>query len=617
MLKRIAYLLALYLMWFPVFLIQKPIFMLYHLNLGDGVTTMEWFEVMLHGLKLDLTVAGYLTAIPLLAILVSFWLPGPWLRKILKGYYLVMAVVVATLFAVDLGLYGFWGFRLDSTVIFYLQSSFKDAMASVPIREALLLFFIALAYIYAIYWLFSRLILSWTPVDWVKRPIWGTICMLLLGGLLFIAIRGGVTTSTANVGKVYFSRNQFLNHAAINPVFSLMTSLSKQQDFSSQFNFFPEEEREIIFTSLVHNTDTQEQEAPEAQLLNNERPNILLILLESFTANAIEPLGGISGITPNLNELSKEGILFTQMYANSFRTDRGLVSVLNSYPAQPTTSIMKYPAKSQTLPSLAKSLGKEGYVSDMLYGGDINFTNMQSFFFSSGYSHITADRDFPLSTRLSKWGANDDVTFDWLYRSMQERNHTASPWLCTFLTLSSHEPFEVPYHHLDDPYLNSVAFTDSCIGSFINQVKQLPVWDNLLVVFISDHGFRYPADFAEYDPKRYHIPMLWIGGAVKEPWIIDTPANQNDFVVTLLSQMGLPYNEFVFGKDILNPSHPHYAFYTFNNGFGFIDQSGYSVFDNDGERELLSTSPDTPENEIRLKNGKALLQTLYDDLQRR
>jgi len=604
-------------MWFPVFLIQKPGFMLYHLPLGDGVSTMEWFQVMLHGLKLDLTVAGYLTVLPLLAVLLSFWLPGPWLRKILRGYYLIMAFLVAVIFVADLGLYSFWGFRLDSTVIFYLQSSFKDAMASVPIQESFFLIFIALIYTSSIYWLFSRLILSWTPIDWAKRPVWGTIGIILLGGLLFIAIRGGVTTSTANVGKVYFSRNQFLNHAAINPVFSLMTSLSKQQDFSSQFNFLPEEEREAIFTSLVHQTTGQEQKKTKLQLLNTDRPNILLVILESFTANAIESLGGTPGVTPHLNRLSKEGILFTQMYANSFRTDRGLVSILNSYPAQPTTSIMKYPAKSQTLPSLAKSLDKEGYISDVLYGGDINFTNMQSFFFSSGYSRITADRDFSLSTRLSKWGANDDITFNLLYQSMEERINASSPWLCTFLTLSSHEPFEVPFHHLEDPYLNSVAFTDSCIGSFIDQAKLLPIWDDLLVVFISDHGFRYPADLTEYEPGRYHIPMLWIGGAVKEPRIIDTYANQNDFVVTLLNQMKLPYQEFAFGKDIVNPSHPHYAFYTFNNGFGFIDHTGYSVFDNDGEIELLSSSPSTVENEERLKKGKAFLQTLYDDLQQR
>ena len=332
---------------------------------------------------------------------------------------------------------------------------------------------------------------------------------------------------------VYFSQNQFLNHSAINPCFSLIASLSKQQDFAAQFNFFPEEERKEVMETLSSSPRTgygNEEDSMKPQtLLNTSRPNILIILMESFSANAVGAVGGDSVITPNLNRLSREGVLFTNMYANSFRTDRGIVSVLNGYLAQPTTSIMKYPAKSQTLPSIAKSLTNEGYIANMLYGGDINFTNMQSYFFGSGYSRITADRDFPITSRLSKWGANDDITFRYLYEDIKSRDNQA-PWLTTFLTLSSHEPFEVPYHRLDEMglYPNSVAFTDSCIGHFIEKLKELPVWKNTLVIFVSDHGYPYPKDVTGYEPRRYHIPMLWIGGAVKKPVVIDKLANQTD-----------------------------------------------------------------------------------------
>lgn len=608
--KRILFILALYFAWLLVFALQKPVFMLYHHNLAGGTTAIEWLQVILSGLKLDATVAGYLTVIPLLLTLSSIWQPGHWLKKTLQGYYMIVATLVAAIFMVDLGLYGFWGFRLDSTVLFYIQSSLKDSLASVPIGLALVLITAFLIYVYGIYWYFNRLFLSWTPDNMVQKRILGSLIMLVLGGIMFIPIRGGVTTSTANVGMVYFSQNQFLNHSAINPCFSLLTSISKQQDFAAQFNFFPEEERKAIIDEILpisNNTLTS-----DSSLFRTTRPNILLILLESFSANAIEAVGGDPGVTPSINQLSKEGVLFTNMYANSFRTDRGLVAVLNGYLAQPTTSIMKYPAKSQTLPSLAKSLGKAGYTADILYGGDINFTNMQSYFFSSGYSKITADRDFPLASRLSKWGANDDITFDWLYKSITERANTSSPWLSTFLTLSSHEPFEVPYKRLDNPYLNSVAFTDSCLGDFIRKVKELPVWDNLLVILVSDHGFRYPADIQESGPMRYHIPMLWIGGALKEAKVIDTYACQTDLVATLLHQMNLPHDEFTFSKDIFNPSFPKYAFYTYNNGFGFLDQTGISVFDNEGERSILEEPTD--EQGLRIKKGKALLQTLYDDL---
>lgn len=611
--KRLLFLLAVFILWLPLLAIQKPVFMLYHHTLANGASLTDYLKVITHGLLLDCTVSGYLTAIPLLCVLVSIWLPGRFYRKFLKGYFGAMGLLIAAIFAVDVALYGYWGFRLDATLFFYLQSP-ADAMASVPVGTFLLQSALFLIYAYAIFRVFQRFVIPLFPETPVRNRAVGTVAVLLCAGILFIPIRGGVTTSTANVGMVYFSKNQFLNHSAINPAFSLLASLSKQQDFAAQFDFFPEEERQKRYEALTRTDNTGVTSMERKKWLTTDRPNILIILMESFTANAIEAVGGEAGITPNLNRLSREGITFTNMYANSFRTDRGIVAVLNGYLAQPTTSIMKYPAKSQTLPSIAKSLGEQGYVADMLYGGDINFTNMQSYFFSSGYSKITADRDFPLSQRLSKWGANDDITFTHLYESIREKDEK-TPWLSTFLTLSSHEPFEVPFHHLEDPFLNSVAFTDSCIGNFIDRLKELPVWKNTLVILISDHGFRYPSSVLDYEPRRFHIPMIWLGGAIKEPAVIDTYANQTDLAATLLNQLNLPHNQFEFSRDILDPGYPKYSFYTFPNGFGFIDSTGISVYDNEGNKPLMESSAEG--NRERLDKGKVLLQTLYDDLGRR
>lgn len=609
--QRIRFLFLLFIAWLPVFALQKPVFMFYNRGLAAHASAADWWQVVWHGLKLDCTVAGYLTVVPLLLLLCSVWVPGRWLRRFLCGYIGIVAVLVAAIFAVDEGLYGYWRFRLDATLFFYLQSP-ADALASVPWQEFLLQTVTFLLYAVAIYWFFKRCVLPFTPEQPVRRRLPGSLAMLFLGGLLFIPIRGGVTTSTANVGMVYFSRDPFLNHAAINPAFSLLASLSKQQNFAAQFDFFPEKERAEKVARLLPHGAGQDT----CSLLHTTRPNLLVILLESFSANVVEAVGGVPGVTPCLNALSREGILFTNLYANSFRTDRGTVAVLNGYLAQPTTSIMKYPAKSQTLPSLAKSLGAAGYQSDMLYGGDINFTNMQSYFYGSGYSRITSDRDFPLGSRLSKWGANDDVTFAHLYETLVARDGKGqAPWMTTFLTLSSHEPFEVPYHRLADPYLNSVAFTDSCLGHFIDRLKQTPVWKELLVVLVADHGYMYPAEVENYEPRRYHIPMLWIGGAVKAPRVIPTLANQTDLAATLLNQLRLPHTEYTFSKDILDPASPQYAFYTFINGFGFLDSTGVSVYNNENDRPLL----EQPEagSALRLEKGKLLLQTLYDDLGRR
>lgn len=604
--KRVLFLFACFITFILVFALQKPVFMLYNHASGGGLSISDYLQVVVHGLQLDATVAGYLTVLPLLLTLLSVWIPGRYITFILKGYFFIVACIISLIFVVDIALYPYWGFRLDATPLFYLQSP-SDAFASAPASTLILQTLVFVVYTYGLFWALKRFVLPLMPEQYVKKMLSNSVQLVLLGGILFIPIRGGVTTSTANVGMVYYSNNQFLNHSAINPCFSFLASLFKQQDFAAQYNYFSESQRSNIFKKLTN--QPQGDSIPE--LLTTKSPNIILILMESFSANAIEVLGGEAGVTPNINRLSKEGILFSNMYANSFRTDRGIVAVLNGYLAQPTTSIMKYPAKSQTLPSIAKSLQKKGYTSDMLYGGDINFTNMQSYFFSSGYSKVTADRDFPLKSRLSKWGANDDITFAHLYQSMTD-NSRKEPFFSTFLTLSSHEPFEVPYNRLKDPYLNSVAFTDSCLGDFIDKLKKLPLWNNTLIVLVSDHGFKYPASIKEYDPKRYHIPMLWLGGAIKEPRVIANYGNQTDLAATLLYQLDLPHKEFTFSNNMVDSVQPAYAFYSYNNGFGFIDTTGVSAYDCESNKPLI-IHPEAG-NEIRLNNGKALLQTLYDDL---
>ena len=613
MIKRILFIVYTFICWVLIFVIQKPLFLLYHHKIASGHSLSEFIQVLLNGLKLDVTMASYLTAIPLLLTLVSIWLVGKKMHTVLKVYFAVVGFLVALIFTVDEALYGYWKFRLDSTIFFYLESP-ANAMASVPILTFIIQFIKTVVYFILIYWLFKRYIIPVLPKKTTIKKWQTLITVIILGGLLFIGIRGGVTTSTANVGMVYFSKDQFLNHAAINPCFSLLTSLSRREDFAKQFQFFSEEERQLLFSPLYPPTSHTKNDN-ETCLLKTKRPNILFIILEGISANVVESTGGEKSVTPNLNRLSKEGILFRNMYANSFRTDRGLVAILNGYLAQPTTSIMKYPSKSQTLPSIAKSLRSQGYATDVLYGGDINFTNMRSFFFNSGYNSITADVDFPLSSRLSKWGADDDVTFERLYDDILNKKEKQHPWFSTFLTLSSHEPFKVPYNRLKHPYLNSVAFTDSCLGDFVDKIKKTKAWDDLLIILVSDHGYRYPETLKEYEPNRYHIPCLWIGGAIKDPAVFHKQINQTDLAATLLSQLDINNQEFAFSRDFFSTNYPEFAFYTFNNGFGFIDSTGVSVYDNTIEKPLFE-KPQV-NSSLRINKGKAILQTLYNDLGKR
>lgn len=603
--KRIAYISLYFFTVLLIFILQKPLFMLYNGSIEKGFGFADYMQVMVHGASLDAATAGYLTAFPFLLVLISIWFRKFPLKKILYGYYILAAALISIIFVVDMALYTFWGFKLDASVFLYIDSP-KEALASVSVGFILLRVLAILLLIALNSWVLLKI----TPsvLTATRKRIAGTAGMLLLGGVLFIIIRGGVTESTSNIGQVYFSNEPFLNHSAVNPDFSLLSSMGKSQDFASEFNFFDEEKRAALFDGLYPTTDGDSI----IQVLNTKRPNILIILMEGFGGAFVEPLGGLPDVTPHFNRLSKEGVFFTNCYANSFRTDRGTVCTFSGYLGLPTASVMKIPAKSRTLPAIAKGLSKAGYKTDFLYGGDINFTNMKSYLLSTGYQRLTANTDFSLAEQTSNaWGVNDDITFEYLYNQLRNRKEEG-PWHTAFLTLSSHEPFEVPYHRLEDKIPNAFAYTDECLGKFIDRLKQTPAWKDLLVICLPDHGFYYPREGSNAMPRFYHIPLLWLGGAVKQPMQVDKIMNQTDLAATLLGQLGLEHTAFTFSRNVLGSDYKYpFAFYSFNNGFSFRDSTGVTVFDNNSGSILF----DEPEaDESRLDKGKAILQTVYDDL---
>ena len=603
--KRIAYISLYFFTVLLIFILQKPLFMLYNGSIEKGFGFADYMQVMVHGASLDAATAGYLTAFPFLLVLISIWFRKFPLKKILYGYYILAAALISIIFVVDMALYTFWGFKLDASVFLYIDSP-KEALASVSVGFILLRVLAILLLIALNSWVLLKITPSVLTVT--RKRIAGTAGMLLLGGVLFIIIRGGVTESTSNIGQVYFSNEPFLNHSAVNPDFSLLSSMGKSQNFASEFNFFDEEKRAALFDGLYPTTDGDSI----IQVLNTKRPNILIILMEGFGGAFVEPLGGLPDVTPHFNRLSKEGVFFTNCYANSFRTDRGTVCTFSGYLGLPTASVMKIPAKSRTLPAIAEGLSKAGYKTDFLYGGDINFTNMKSYLLSTGYQRLTANTDFSLAEQTSNaWGVNDDITFEYLYNQLRNRKEEG-PWHTAFLTLSSHEPFEVPYHRLEDKIPNAFAYTDECLGKFIDRLKQTPAWKDLLVICLPDHGFYYPREGSNAMPRFYHIPLLWLGGAVKQPMQVDKIMNQTDLAATLLGQLGLEHTAFTFSRNVLGSDYKYpFAFYSFNNGFSFRDSTGVTVFDNNSG-SILFNEPEADES--RLDKGKAILQTVYDDL---
>lgn len=610
MAARFKFFARFYLSLIAVFLVSKVLFILFNGLAVHEAAVSDIPAVLWHGLPLDLATAGYLSVLPWLALTLSVWLRMPRLRLA----YLIYAGIVATLLAVILTadgcLYGFWGFKLDGTVFNYLDSP-KGATASVS-GAYIAATLAAMLTAGAIIFLLLRHACPQRLPACPRRPA-ATLAALAIGALLFLGIRGGVGKSTANVGMVYYSQNQYLNHSAVNPAFSIFYSLFKTRDFGRQHEFYPEAERARLFASLGYSTASVDTEP----LLNTARPNVLVILMEGCGGTFVHAVDSLAdpAVTPRLNALAREGIVFTNCYANSFRTDRGTVCALSGYPSFPDVSVMKLPGKYTRLPGIAASLRQAGYTTEFLYGGDINFTNTNGYLMATGYDRTYGDTSFPAADRRTHdWGVTDRIVFDRLF-DMVTAYPAGRPWHTAVLTLASHEPWGVPYARIpDDPVANSMAYLDDCIGRFIDRLRRTPLWQNTLVVILPDHGIGYPAGLSPADPRRAHIPLIWTGGAIRGPRVIDRLCNQTDLPATLLGQLGLPHSGFHMSRDVMSTTYTRpSAVHTWSEGIWYRDTTGVSVLNIITQPQRVIDEQPAPSAERRAA-ANAFLQTAYDEL---
>lgn len=601
--SRLLYFVAYYFFWVLAFVVQKPVFMLYQWETSKSYGLADWLRVVWNGLSMDFSTAGYLSVPVLLLLLVScFTGGGRWLNKTIRVLGVVLLTIVVMGFVADMFLYPFWGYRLDVTPLFYMETP-KNAVASGTMAQnvACVACFVIewLAYFFAFRFVHKKAY----HID--GRSFLSAAPLLLLTGVLFVVIRGGVTVSVMNAGRAYFSKDMFLNHSAVNPIWNFFSSFAKEDDFASQYRFMDDAEAHRLMAEMSNPVTLP----ADTFVLKNKRPNIVVFILESFGSNICGAAGGAKGLTPNLDRMAAEGLFFSNFYANSYRTDRGLVAILSAYPGQPVTSLMKYPEKSQNVPTLPGVLKQNGYDLSFYYGGDEDFTNMRSYLLHAGFEKRVCDKNFSSDELSTKWGAYDHVVINRLIDDLKKPQQ--QPFCKVLLTLNSHEPFDVPFQKFADPYPNSVAYTDSCLGVFYDFLKASPCWDNTLFILLPDHAKPYPETMTNQEVARYQAPMIWTGGAVKGPMVVSQMGSQIDLARTLLAQLDIDGSDFVFSKNIFSEKSPKFAFYAYNDGLGFVTPEGASVFDCGGN---VSLREDNPQLTVR---GKAFLQCLMDDLAKR
>jgi len=607
--QRICFFLKYFFFWLVIHTFFRLVFVIFYHDLSGDISFPDKLMIFWKGLKMDLSLTGYILAIPTLVIAFTAFFRKNFVHHFVKWYTLFILMPLILLYITNLITYQFWNFPIDKTIFDYVSTP-AEMTASLETGYFLLLLLICAVLIFVLWYFFYRRWVAVKFIDLNYSPA-SFFIFLLIGFILVIPIRGGLSISPLNTGTVYFHRNEFANHAAINPIWNLVYTINEGERFSFELELLPDEEMKSILADLnpeSHNT---------SNILQSDQPNIVIILLESFGSLVIQELGGEPGLTPELSKIIPEGLFFTNFYANGTMTDKGISAILSGIPALPRTCIIHFESKSQTLPFLSQDLNKSGYHTMFLYGGNVDFAHFKSYLIMGGFKQIISDNDFPWSLNISKWGVPDEYIFQKL---LDECDRAHEPFFHLCLTLSSHNPFDVPMdpvytgNSTREKFYNSLYYTDKHLGEFLTAAKTHEWWENSLIILLADHGNRL-GNTTEYDRSRFHIPMLWFGGALKEKGVINEHfGTQSDLPKTLLGQLNIPTSQYIFGKDILDANTPSYSCYSFHDGCGFVTDSTYLVYHYPTGRFLIEEGV---QDLYSKKACLAFLQGIFTDFNQR
>jgi phosphoglycerol transferase MdoB-like AlkP superfamily enzyme len=615
-LKSVFAFLRYFLFWLLFFFMERAVFLIYNAGKIAGNPALEIFKVFGYGLWMDASMAGYFCAIPLLVGLILWFIPKVRLsRMYLLTYTGVLVVCCSVITVINFNIYREWGTKVNFRAFEFAFGSPKEALASTGSSPILLSSLILLALIAAGLFLSRKLIQA--PFHkhgnlFLKIPL-----AFLLLGLNFLAIRGGWQLAPMNESMAYFSTKPILNYAAVNTEWGLATDIkSSKYNTTNPYQYFKAAEAK----SIVNNFYQQKSDST-MQVLAEKRPNVVFIIMESFTGNVVSRLGGEPGISNSLDTLMESGIFFDNIYASGGRTDKGVVSVLSGFPAQGSRSIMKENSKQVKIPSVPQTLNSAGYQSTFFYGGESRFFNMKSYLLSHGFGKIIEKEDFNAQDMNSKWGAYDGAVYT---RMQAELAKQRQPFFATMLTLTNHEPFELPGKahfpgdQLENKFRSTAFYADSCLGAFIEQAKRTSWYKHTLFVVVADHGHYLPrTDLEVFDPQRYRIPLLMFGDVIKPEFRglkVKKIGDQTDIATTVLRQLGQNTMAYTWGKDLFSPASKDFAFFNWDQGFGFVQPGQIITYDAIGKNLLYEREKSRPVLEQQTVDaGKAFMQQVYQE----
>lgn len=601
------------LFWLLLFAAARILFLLYN---QAALATLPLSDILLtfiYALRLDISTVCYFLSISFLLFFVYSLILHRLIIYIHTAFVFLFILVFTIIGSADAILFNEWGHKINYKALTYVVNpsevinSVRWSVTGVGICCILLLSGAA-GYLYIRFVQLKKTVVA-------KRSyLVSIIFFLFFPIILVIGLRGGLQEIPVNQSNACFSDKNILNSAAVNPLWNLGQSIDQNYRYMGKnpYTYFPDRVAADSITKL-HQCAKDSTE----MLFTSARPNIVLIILEGWSADVVASLNGMPAITPEFDKLCKEGYLFNHCYASGTLSDQGIVALLSGFPAQPTTRIVRQPDKYIKLPYLSQQLKQANYISSFYFGGELNYGNIKGYLYASQFDKIIEGNDLPTAWPQGKLGIHDGYMLDY---HISELNKSAQPFFSALFTVSSHSPYDQPMqekfisNQQENAYVNSVYYADSCIGNYIRKAKQQSWYKNTVFIFISDHSHHTPLQRNYHDPLQRRIPWLIYGEPLKKEYAgkkQERIVSQVDFASTLLHQLQLP-STYVWSKNSMNPYTPEFAYYTFTDGVGWVTPGYQFAYDHIIQQYMFSQKTDPTTDTVQtIKQGKAYLQMLF------
>ncbi len=598
------------------------------------VPWQELLKAFLIGAKMDCSLLAYLIApFFLIGIIPILGVEFSRISRFFLGYLpSIIFVAVLALTLIDIEFFAEYNSHLNLTAIEYLNSNLDVIWDMIWSNYPVLKYVGGFLLVALVYLFIIRLIIKKKPekMKWsLKNLLKRFVFFLIFAGGLFLAARGSIGTSQMDWGQAFFSNNNMVNQLTLNPVYNLYRNIYyaekvAKENFQEKISYFGSNKEAISFVkkNITQGGYLDENFPFYKQVTSSKKEkklNVVLIILEEFSAELTGATGYNKNLTPNFDALAKKGVLFTQFFSCGQRTNKGISSILCSWPPLVGKSMMSQTEGQQKISTLASVLKDKNYQTWFCYGGDAQYDNMKGFLITKGFDNFISQDDFDRSDFISKWGVADELVFNKIIEKADVAHSKNKPFLFTMMSLTNHPPYTVPHYAfgeiLDGGDLNgnynTFKYVDWCIGQFITKMKKKPYFKNTLFVFVGDHSKTFHHDLP-FDYRKSFVPALFYSPKHLSPKRVTYIANQMDIAPTILGILNMDYKASFWGKDLLkNSNTKNYAVIVRNSNFGYL-QDGYYLTGKFGNKNSnLYTLWENEEINNRPKLKEKLLEKVH------